>query len=101
MPATLQTTFNHSLTVVLPVYNEKTTIASTINTLVESLSAWVPDFEIIVVCDESNDRTKETIKAISASEVRVHLLASSMQQDYEAALVAGFERATKEYIFYM
>lgn len=101
MPATLQTTFNHSLTVVLPVYNEKTTIDSTINTLVESLSTWVPDFEIIVVCDESNDRAKETIKAISASEARVHLLTSSVQRNYEATLVVGFERATKEFILYM
>ena len=101
MPATQQETFNPSLTVVLPVYQEEDTIVRTINTVVEALNAWVSDFEVIVVSDGSKDRTRNSVKAIIASDARVHLLEHTTHQDYNAALVVGLEHATKEYVFYM
>lgn len=85
------------LSVVIPAYNE----ASTIATVIERVSN-VPlprgmEREIVVVDDGSSDGTRELLAPIAA-EKRISLLLQSSNQGKGAALRAGFAAATGDFI---
>src|SRR3954464_14248608 len=84
------------LSVIVPVYNER-------NTLVEVLrrmrAVELPDGierEIIVVDDGSNDGTRDVLKQLGDSTVRVVL--HDVNRGKGAALRTGFAHATGEYV---
>jgi glycosyltransferase involved in cell wall biosynthesis len=84
------------LTVVVPVYNER-------NTLVEVLrrmrAVELPDGiekEIIVVDDGSTDGTRDVLRQLGDSTVRIVML--DKNQGKGAALRAGFAHATGEFV---
>src|SRR5947209_14326417 len=87
---------SHSLSVILPAYNEAQVIVSTVSTVRDVLSAWGTDFEIIVVNDGSTDQTGEIIAALAARDPRIRFVTHAVNQGYGAALVSGFAAATKE-----
>ncbi len=91
----------HSLSVVLPAYNEVQIIATTIADVRTTLQTWGLDFEIVVVDDGSVDGTGELVAAIAATMPQVRLLSHPANQGYGAALVSGFAAANKELTFFM
>ncbi|HCF87576.1 MAG TPA: glycosyltransferase family 2 protein, partial [Ktedonobacter sp.] len=56
----------HSLSIILPAYNEAQVIASTVSTVHSVLDGWKVDFEIIVVNDGSTDQTGAILAALAA-----------------------------------
>jgi putative flippase GtrA len=91
----------HSLSVVLPAHNEEQVIASTIFQVLEAVSCWMKDFEVIVVNDGSTDRTEAVVASIAKGDARVRLITHEVNQGYGAALVSGFNAASKELTFFM
>jgi putative flippase GtrA len=91
----------HSLSVVLPAYNEEQVIASTVSDALDVLSRWRLDFEVLVVNDGSTDRTGAIVAALAEAHPKVHLISHPTNQGYGAALVSGFAAATKELTFFM
>jgi len=91
----------HTLSVVLPAYNEEHAIASTIEQILSTLTDWVSDFEVIVINDGSTDRTRAIVTAIGTADPRVRLVTHEHNQGYGAALADGFAAATKELTFFM
>ena len=98
---TLAVVTHHSLSVVLPAYNEEQVIITTISHVLNALTAWRIDFEIIVVNDGSTDRTGALVAALAASTPGVRLVTHPVNQGYGAALVSGFAAATRELTFFM
>ncbi len=92
---------SHSLSVVLPAYNEEQVIASTVADVLDMLNTWRMDVEVLVVNDGSTDRTGAIVAALVAAHPRVHLITHPTNQGYGAALVSGFAAATKELTFFM
>jgi putative flippase GtrA len=92
---------NHSISVVLPAYNEEEIISMTVSTVLGVLNAWGIDFEILVVNDGSVDRTGEIVAAFVDANPRIRLITHSTNQGYGASLVSGFAAATKELVFFM
>ncbi len=92
---------SHSLSVVLPAYNEEQVIASTISEVLDVLSAWRIDAEVLVVDDGSVDRTGAIVAALAGTHSQVHLVIHPINQGYGAALASGFAAATKELTFFM
>ncbi len=92
---------NRSLSVILPAHNEEAIIAKTLYTVIQILTAWVRDFEIIVVNDGSQDRTGLIVEELARVYPRVRLLTHPVNQGYGAALVSGFKMVTKELAFFM
>lgn len=90
-----------SLSVVLPAHNEEENIAKTVTDVLQVLSAWVSDFEVIVVDDGSTDRTGAIVAAIANNDSRVRLITHPVNRGYGAALVSGFEAVTREFAFFM
>ena len=91
----------HSLSIVLPAYNEEQVIGATLEQVLHVLAGWVKDFEVIVVNDGSTDRTGAVISVITESEPRVKVVTHTRNQGYGSALADGFAAATKELTFFM
>jgi glycosyltransferase involved in cell wall biosynthesis len=91
----------HSLSVVLPAYNEEHVIAMTIHNVLIQLDRWGIDYEIIVINDGSKDRTAALVTEISAVHPQVRLINHVTNQGYGAALVSGFAAASKGLTFFM
>ncbi len=91
----------YSLSVVLPAYNEEEIIASTLVTVLDVLTSWHIDCEILVVNDGSSDRTGEIIAELAAIHPQIQLINHATNQGYGAALVSGFQAASKELTFFM
>ncbi|GHO60367.1 glycosyltransferase family 2 protein [Ktedonobacter robiniae] len=91
----------HSLSVVLPAYNEEHVIAMTVHNVLTWLDRWGIDYEIIVINDGSKDRTAVLVAEISAVHPQVRLINHVTNQGYGAALVSGFAAASKSLTFFM
>ena len=92
---------NHSISVVLPAYNEEQIIASTVFAVLHALNSWRMDFEILVVNDGSTDATGEIVASLVDAFPRVRLIVHATNQGYGSSLVSGFAAATKELVFFM
>jgi glycosyltransferase involved in cell wall biosynthesis len=92
---------NSSLSVVLPAHNEEEAIETTVREVIETLSIWKLDFEIIVVDDGSQDDTGAILDTLSASFPCLKVIHHSENQGYGAALISGFESASKDMTFFM
>jgi glycosyltransferase involved in cell wall biosynthesis len=92
---------NTSLSVVLPAHNEEEAIAATVHEVIQTLSTWILDFEIIVVDDGSQDDTGVILDTISATHPRVKVIHHHINQGYGAALVSGFEAVSNDLTFFM
>jgi len=77
---------SESCLVVIPTYNE----VGNIKTLLNRLILEAPQVEILVVDDNSPDRTGAVVKEMSASQTRLHLLSRSNKEGLALAYRAGF-----------
>ncbi len=93
--------FNYSLSIILPAYNEEQVIASTLNTVLKALTGRITDFEVIIVNDGSKDGTEAIVASIARLDPHVRLISHKVNQGYGVALVDGFAAATKELTFFM
>ena len=90
-----------SLSVVLPAHNEEEAIASTVHEVIDTLGAWMRDFEVIVVDDGSQDRTGIILDTIAATHPCLKVIHHPVNQGYGAALVSGFEAVSKDLTLFM
>ena len=91
----------HSLSIVMPAHNEEVAIAETLHAVVDAVSTWVPDYEVIVVNDGSKDSTRSIVEEIAASNPHVQLVNHPVNRGYGAALVSGFEACSKDLVLFM
>jgi len=91
----------HSLSVILPAYNEEALIADTISTVMSVLTTWMQNFEVIVINDGSKDHTGAIVAQLAMYDRRIRLINHPVNKGYGAALVTGFESVTKELAFFM
>ena len=96
-----KTESSHSLSIILPAYDEEYVIGATLEHVLSVLAVWVKDFEVIVVNDGSTDRTGAIVSAIEDAEPRVRVVTHERNQGYGSALADGFAAATKELTFFM
>ena len=92
---------NSSLSVVLPAHNEEDAIGTTVSEVIEILSTWKLDFEIIVVDDGSQDDTGMILDTMRAADPCLKIIHHPKNQGYGAALASGFEAASKDLTFFM
>lgn len=89
----------HSITVVLPAYNEEANVPRIVAALFPVLERLGSDYEVIVVDDGSRDRTAEVTHELTKMNSRVRLVQHAVNQGYGAALHTGFAAATRELVF--
>jgi glycosyltransferase involved in cell wall biosynthesis len=81
------------ISVILPVYNQEKSIVAVIN----KISNWAVEKEIIVVNDCSQDNTESILRGLSLNSLKVIHHVSNRGK--AAAVRTGIENATGEFIF--
>ncbi len=81
------------LSVVVPVFNEQDNVPVLYGELLETLKSLKQEFEIIFVDDGSTDKSKDTLAAIAAKDMRVKVILFRRNYGQTAALSAGFKYA--------
>ncbi len=76
-------------TIVVPTYNEKQNIERLISTLLEA----GPDVHVLIVDDNSPDRTAECVEAIASKNPRVRLIKRPRKMGLGTAYITGFKYA--------
>ena len=86
------------LSIIIPVYNERETLATVIDRVwAVDLSSWGFEKELVVVDDCSQDGTVEIARELSEQGL-IRLIRHSVNQGKGAALQSGFANARGEVI---
>jgi glycosyltransferase involved in cell wall biosynthesis len=84
------------LSVILPARNEEQLIGATLKNIYRYLLSKKYPFEIIVVCNDSTDKTEEIVKAFSQNKPAVKMFRSELGYGY--ALRKGMVEAKGDYV---
>ena len=87
----------NSLSIVLPVHNEKDNLNELVRSWSASLRFHKLDYEFVIVEDGSTDGTKELIKELEKKYPIVNL-SQNQKRGYGLAVLDGIYKSTKEYI---
>ncbi|MGH7193713.1 MAG: glycosyltransferase family 2 protein [Candidatus Saccharimonadales bacterium] len=90
-----------SLSIVLPAYNEEVVIAQTVQDCLRTLRRYCPNTEVIVVDDGSRDNTGAIADELASRDARVVAVHNRPNRGYGGALLAGFDAARGELLFFM
>lgn len=88
------TSGEYPISVIIPAYNEETGIQSTLESLVAG--KYHEKYEIIVVDDGSDDRTKEICESFP-----IRVVSHTVNKGYGAALKTGIRKATADKVVFM
>jgi glycosyltransferase involved in cell wall biosynthesis len=99
---TMQTTARtaHTLSIVLPAFNEEDNIKESVARATEVAERLCADHEVIVVDDGSRDHTADVVRELAAGDRRVRLVPHGVNRGYGEALRSGFLAARKELVFF-
>jgi dolichol-phosphate mannosyltransferase len=89
------------LSIIVPVYNEEANTPILYQRLTDALTGLQRPFEIIFVNDGSTDRTARILAGLAARDARVKVINFRRNFGQTAALMAGIDFATGEFIIPM
>lgn len=87
-----------SLSVILPVHNAESTLATLVAQLLDVLPDLTPRFEIFVVDDGSSDQTAEVALELARQYPQLRLMRHTSPRGVEASVKTGMSRATGEIV---
>lgn len=87
---------NKSVSVIIPVFNEQASIKETIDKALKVLRDCSVDFELIVVNDGSNDKSKMILD--SMNDKKIQIIHHSINRGYGASLKTGIKRSKHSWI---
>ncbi len=85
-----------NFSVVVPTFNESANIRTLLDDLTAALKGL--DYEIIVVDDDSPDRTWEIVENYGKAEPRVRILRRTTERGLSTAVIAGWQAAKGKYL---
>lgn len=91
----------HSLSVLVPAYNERHNLAPTVERLMRALNISVEDFEIIVADDGSTDGTGEVADRLAAEHPEIRVVHNSRNRGLGYCYLRGVEVARKSSFVYI
>jgi glycosyltransferase involved in cell wall biosynthesis len=93
---------NNTLSLVVPCYNEENTIPIFLAVIIPIMDTVCAqhglDYEIIFVDDGSRDNTLVCIRQIQKNNQRIHFVSFSRNFGKEAAIYAGLEKSSGDYV---
>lgn len=88
-----------SLSVVIPAYNEKSTIEKVVTEALVHLKKLKVDYEVVLVNDGSIDGTDKIIEKIARKNKRVRVIHHKKNRGFTGAMKTCFRSAHKHFIF--
>lgn len=96
----METPAEHSISAVLPAFNESEVIVDVVRRTVAALAAsGVGRYEVVVVDDGSTDGTGDLVRRLAGELESVRCVAHDHNRGYGAALRTGFEAASCELVW--
>lgn len=89
-----------SLSVFLPMYNEKETVERMVRKALDVLGSLVDDYEMLIVDDASTDGSERIAQELVRENPCLRVIRHEQNRGYGAALRSGFFSASKELVFY-
>lgn len=83
-----------SLSVLIPVYNERHLVAASVGRVLALTSPYISRLELIIVDDRSKDGSYEILQQIAAADHRVCLFRHDVNKGKGAAIQTALEQAT-------
>jgi glycosyltransferase involved in cell wall biosynthesis len=90
-----------SLSVFFPCYNEGENLPELVDKVCAFLPKIAKKYEIVVVNDGSNDRTKEIVKKLTKDCPQLRIVNHERNKGYGAALKTGIRSAKMDWVFWM
>ncbi len=90
-----------SLSVVIPIYNERDNVDLLYAGLTEALDTYGRTYELIFVNDGSRDGSTEKLETLAARDGRVKIIEFRRNFGQTAAMQAGIQHATLDYVVTM
>ena len=91
----------NKISIIVPVYNEEEAIKIFYDKITEVSAKMEADFEYIFVNDGSKDKTLEIAKEYAKKDLRVRFVSFSRNFGKEAAMYAGLQASTGDYVAIM
>lgn len=89
-----------SISAFFPFLNDWGTIGSLVLTLNNTLKKEANDYEIIIVDDGSDEKSKEVLKTIAQIFNKVKIITHKKNQGYGSAIKTGIKTSKMDWIFY-
>src|ERR1700710_1645193 len=89
-----------SVSLVIPMFNERESIEHAIACGVAALERFGGDHEIIIVDDASTDRSPAIVRALAALNPRIRILSHAVNRKLGGALKTGFAAASRDLVVY-
>lgn len=83
-----------SVSVIIPTYNERESIDATLDRCSKVLKATEYEYELIVIDDDSPDRTWEFVKETYRNDSHVRVLRQTEHKGLAPSIIAGFRAAS-------
>ena len=93
--------FNHTLSIVVPVYNSKGTLSELLSQIRAACEGLVPDFEVVCVDDGSRDGSAEELQRLAAIHPFLRVVCMARNFGQHNALVCGIRHASFEVVVTM
>lgn len=93
-----------TLSVIVPCYNEQESVVDFYTELMKNQAFFQSrelDLELLYIDDGSKDKTVDEVKKLIAKDSHVHLISFSRNFGKEAAMYAGLEKSTGDYVVIM
>jgi len=89
---------NPSVSVVIPAYNEETTLKALFDQTLQVLNSCCEDYEIILCDDASTDTTRGILESLGAGDARVKKIYHPVNQGLFATFAELYASAGKDYV---
>lgn len=92
---------NILITLALPAYNEESNILKVLNDSISSLNSIEPLWEIIVIDNNSNDKTASIVTKFAANEPRISIISHRENLLYSGSCITALNNAKGDYVAIM
>ena len=87
----------HTLSIIVPCYNEERTLSECIRRVLAIKNDEL-DLQIIIVDDQSNDKSFLIAEQLSAAHSEVNIVSHTVNQGKGAAIRTGIQQATGDFV---
>lgn len=97
----MTTTIEGKLSLILPAHNEEGNLEQVVGHCIEVLNETIPDWEIVIVDDGSQDATPQIADTLADRDDRIRVVHHPHNRGYGSAWRSGFAAARGEYLMCM